>query len=405
MNNAESSTTQNEVRGNGIYHGWVVVAAGFVLVLILYGAYYSFGVFKNPILDDLGWSDTAYSGAHAVYLVVHGILAIILGRFSDKYGPRWVVAFGVILIALGYGLISQINAPWQFYIYLGLLIGIGMGAAYVPPLVTVAKWFDARRGLALGVAAAGVGVGQIALPPLLKLLINEIGWRDSLLVMAAMTCVLGIAAALVLKNPPNPTNNEIEIPTRKAIKTQSFWFLLCVFACLVFGTNMIMQHLEPHVEDSGIGDIPSALVITIIGISGICGRILSGYTADKIGNKITAAICLGLQVIVFYWLFKADQLWAFYVIAMLYGLGYGGTLPLIVKMSSEFFGTMSGGTTFGVLLAGASIGGAAGVFSTGIIHDVTDEYLWAFFTAGTVIVVASIFNLILKPPANAQPDT
>lgn len=405
MNEVEFSTHQNETGSNGVYHGWIIVAAGFVLVLILYGAYYSFGVFKNPILDDLGWSDTAYSGAHAVYLIVHGVLAIIMGRLCDKYGPRWVVAFGVILIALGYGLTSQINAPWQFYIYLGLLIGIGMGAAYVPPLVTVAKWFDERRGLALGVAAAGVGVGQIALPPLLKLLINDIGWRDSLLVLGAITCVLGIVAAFYLKNPPNATDSKNEISTKKAIRTQSFWFLLCVFACLVFGTNMIMQHLEPHVEDSGIGDIPASLVITVIGISGICGRILSGYTSDKIGNKITATACLGLQVIVFFWLFKADQLWAFYVIAMLYGLGYGGTLPLIVKMSSEFFGTMSGGTIFGVLLAGASVGGAAGVFSTGIIHDATDEYFWAFFIAGTVIVFASIINLILKPPENSQTDT
>ena len=386
---------------------WIVVAAGFVLVLILYGAYYSFGVFLKPMLDDLGWSRAVTTGAtSSTYLIVHGIFAIVMGHLSDKYGPRWVVMSGTILIALGYALTSQINAVWQLYVYFGVLVGIGMGAAYVPPLATVAKWYTFRRGLVLGVVAAGVGMGQIILPPFLKFLITEFGWRDSFVITGIMTCVFGLPAAMLLKNPPLTTNKDSENAiepesdwsTRQAVRAAPFWLLLIIFAALVFGTNIVMQHLVAHIEDNGFDPIPAALVLTFIGVSGIFGRVISGGLADKIGSKMVAVICLAIQILAFFSLIQAGELWEFYIVGILYGLGYGGTLPLIIKMGAEFFGTTSGGAILGMLLFGASIGGAIGVPLAGHIHDVTDDYAIAFLIAGTVIIAASVINLILKPP-------
>ncbi|MBT4512741.1 MAG: MFS transporter [Chloroflexi bacterium] len=403
-----NDTGAGKITPTGLYHGWVIVAAGFVLVMVLYGAYYSFvGAFLTPIEEDLGWSRATYSGAAALYLIIHGIFAIIMGRICDKYGPRWIVASGVCLIAIGYGLISQVNAAWQFYIYLGLMVGIGMGAAYVPPLATVAKWFDARRGLALGVVAAGVGVGQIILPPLLKYFITEFGWRDSVAIMAVIICVLGIPAAFLMRNPPNEIsqmNNmnakgtQSDWSVKEAIQTPSFWFLLAIFAALVFGTNLVMAHLVAHVEDNGFDPVPAGAVLSFIGGAGIAGRIISGGAADRIRNRVTVAVCLGLQIIVFTLLIWIDDLPSFYVIGVLYGLGYGGTLPLIVKMSSEFFGTTSGATIFGIMLAGASVSGALGALSGGLIYGDTEEYTLAFIIAGAIIVMASVINLVLKPP-------
>lgn len=391
--------------------GWIVVAAGFMLVLILYGAYYSFGVFLKPMLDDLGWSTAVTTGATSVYLVVHGALAIAMGHLSDKYGPRWVVVVGAVLIAVGYVLISRINAPWHLYICLGVMVGIGMGAAYVPPLATVTKWFVTRRGLALGIVAAGVGVGQIILPPLLKYIITEFGWRDSFVIVGVATIIIGVPAALLLRNPPDIDENQLNNSynddqanwkIRKVLKTPSYWFLQGVFASLVFGTNLVMTHLVAHIEYNGFEPVPAALTLTLIGISGIFGRIISGAGADRFGNRAMVAICLSLQVIVFGTLIWIDQLWAFYLVGIIYGLGYGGTLPLVIKMSSEFFGTSSAGAIFGILLFGASIGGAIGVPLAGYIHDVTDEYSTAFLIATIVIILAFIINLFLKPPQNSS---
>ncbi len=405
MDNTKNNHDNSRSKGIGSRSSWIVVAAGFVLVLILYGTYYSFGVFLKPMLDDLGWSTTMTTGATSLYLVVHGTLAIVMGHLSDKYGPRWVVAAGTILIALGYILISQISAPWHLYLYLGVMVGIGMGAAYVPPLATVAKWFVTRRGLVLGIVAAGVGVGQIIMPPLLKYLITESGWRDAFIFMGVITCIVGIPAALLLKNPPDNETNEVNDaefqdnwPVRKAIGTSSFWLLLIIFVALVFGTNIVMTHLVAHIEYNGFDPIPAAITLTLIGFSGIFGRIISGGGADRFGNRAMAAVCLGLQVLVFGMLIWIDQLWLFYMTGVIYGLGYGGTLPLVIKMSSEFFGTGSAGVIFGIILFGGSIGGAIGVPLAGYIYDVTEDYALAFMISAIVITAAFVINLFLKPP-------
>ncbi len=377
---------------------WTIAGAGFFLVFALYGAYYSYGMFKNPMLKDLGWPDAVYSGAHSFFLVMHGIMAIVLGRLSDKYGPRRVVAPGVLLAATGYILTSFISEPWQLYIFLGLFTGVGMGAAYVPPLVAAARWFTKRRGLALGIVASGVGAGQVIIPPTLKSLISSIGWRSTIVWLAAFTFIIGITAAMFLKNPQIQVKIEQERSAREAIKTSSFWILQWVFASVMFCLHIVMQHLEAYVEDIGFDPISAALVITMIGISGIFGRILSGRSSDKLGNKITVFACLSFIIIVFFWLFIAEKLETFYFLGILFGLGYGGVLPLIVKISSEYFGTSSGGTIFGILVAGSSIGGALGVFLTGLIHDSTGVYNLAFIMAGCVIATAFFANIALKPP-------
>ncbi|MFO8011655.1 MAG: MFS transporter [Dehalococcoidia bacterium] len=403
---ARSGVTGSKSRKSG----WMIIAAGFLLTLILYGAYYSFGVFLKPMLNDLGWTRGATTGAASLYLVIHGAFAIFMGHLSDRYGPRWVIIGGTLLIALGYSLISLMTSLWHLYIFLGILVGTGMGAAYVPPLATAAKWFNVRRGLALGVVAAGVGVGQIVLPPLLKYLIAEVGWRDAFVVLGVATAGLGIPAALMLRNPPDAEGeirqpgshdtgmNQLNSSAIEALKTRSFWLLLGVFTSLVFGINIIMQHLVAHVEDNGFDPVPAALVLTLIGISGIFGRIISGGAADRIGSKAMTSICMILQIAVFYSLIVTDELWAFYTAGIFYGIGYGGTLPLIIKMSSDFFGTYSGGAIFGVLLFGASIGGAVGVPLAGYIYDSTGDYAIAFIIAGSVIVLGFFINIILQPP-------
>ncbi len=407
MGNKQTKLDPGGSKGIDSRSGWIVAAAGFVLVLILYGAYYSFGVFLKPMLDDLGWSTAMTTGATSLYLVVHGALAIVMGHLSDKYGPRWVVTIGTLLIALGYILISQVSAPWHLYMCFGVLVGIGMGAAYVPPLATVTKWFVVRRGLVLGIVAAGVGMGQVILPPLLKYLIDVFDWRDVFVILGVITCVFGVPAALMLRNPPdgslnanveNSGESQGDWPVGKAIRTSSFWLLMGVFVALVFGTNIVMTHMVAHIEYNGFDPVPAALTLTLIGVSGIFGRIISGGGADIFGNRAMVAICLSLQVLVFGALIWIDQLWSFYLIGVIYGLGYGGILPLVIKMSSEFFGTTSAGAIFGILLFGASIGGAIGVPLAGHIYDVTEDYALAFLIAMVVIVVAFIINLVLKPP-------
>ncbi|MEA3342017.1 MAG: MFS transporter, partial [Chloroflexota bacterium] len=387
-----------------IIQSWLMVITGFLLVFILYGTYYSFGVFVKPVSTSLGWSRALTTGVVFVYMVIHGIFSIIAGRLTDRYGPRFIIAISALLVALGYGLSFRISTPWHLYIYFGILVGSGMGAAFVVPVSTVTRWFTYNRGLALGIVSAGVGAGQMILPPFMRYMILEYGWRTSFAVMGIMVCVVGIPAALLLRNPPcnmvylsngkaheswinngSMTKSQGDWSITEAIKTSSFHFLLCVFIALIFGLVIITSHLVAHVEDIGIDPLRAAYILTLIGGGGILGRIIIGRACDKTGSKAMLASCMIVQALLLFSLIRAENLWAFYVIAMLFGFTYGGAVPAIIMINSEFFGISSSGTTFGALLCGSSAGAAIGAPFAGYIYDVTGGYSIAFLIGGMVL--------------------
>ncbi|MCD6295124.1 MAG: MFS transporter [Deltaproteobacteria bacterium] len=400
-----------------MFQAWVVVTAGFFTVLILYGTYYCFGVFVKPMSASLGWSRATITGVIFVNMTLRGIFSIITGRLSDKYEPRFIVVVSALLVALGYALCFRINAPWQLYTYFGVLVGTGMGAAFVVPVATVTKWFTHNRGLALGIVASGVGVGQMILPPLMRYMITEFGWRTTFAIVGMMVCVVGIPAALLLRNSLHntvyPTRGKVRGDKTKsdgiakfqsnwsvtgAIKTSSFYFLLFIFISISFGVVIITSHLAAHVEDIGFDPLRAAFVLTLIGIGGIFGRILIGKACDKIGSNIMLTSCEIVQALLLFSLIQAESLWAFYVIATLFGLTYGGAVPALVMRISEFFGVSSSGAIFGTLIFGATAGAAIGAPFAGYIYDVTGNYAIAFLTGGIVLTVGSGLSFIAKPP-------
>ncbi len=400
-------------------HAWMIVTAGFFLILVLYGSYYSFGVFLKPMINDLGWTRAMTSGVISVYMVVHGLSSIITGSLSDKYGPRLIVGFCTLIVALGYILISGIKTSQDLYIYFGLMVGAGMGAAYVPPVAAVTRWFTSRSGLAIGIVGSGVGLGQMIYPPLIRYLISSYGWRTAFVIMGIIIGIIGLPAALLLKHPPKNSaayagkdalttkkerivmpDCQTDMSARKAIITRPFLMLLYIFMTLLFGISTIMAHLVAHVEDSGFEPMKAAFVITLIGAGGIIGRIVIGGAADRFGSKLTLSTCLAAQMLLFFMLIPAKQLRTFYLIGACYGLSYGGSIPNIIILNSKFFGTYSAGKIFGILFFGAMLGGAVGAPFTGYIYDITDEYSIAFFIGGILILTAYVLSIMIKPPDN-----
>ena len=406
-----------EADRNSIRQSWIMVISSFLLIFILYGTYYSFGVFVKPISMSLGWTRAVTTGVIFVYMIIHGIFSIITGRITDRYGPRFIIAISALLVALGYGLSFGINAPWHLYTYFGVLVGIGMGAAFVVPVSTVTKWFSYNRGLALGIVSAGVGAGQMILPPLMRYMITEYGWRTSFAVMGIMVCAVGIPAALFLRNPPcdmvylnNGKAHEARVNSAgmtkpqgdwsvtEAIKTSSFHLLLCMFFALVFGIAIVTTHLVAHAEDIGIEPLRAAYILTMIGGSGILGRLIVGRACDKIGSKAMLASCMIVQALLLFSLIRTENLWAFYVIAILFGFTYGGAMPAIIMINSEFFGLSSSGSIFGALLCGSTAGAAIGAPFAGYIYDVTGGYSIAFLIGGMVLTVGFVLSFFTKPP-------
>jgi len=155
-----------DTRNPKLFYGYIIVAAAFVMLTVMGGTYYSFGVFFTPLLTEFGWTRAMTSGAFSLSILLEGVLGIVMGKATDRWGPRMVITLCGFLLGLGYLLMPQISALWHFYLLYGVIIGIGLGGLWVPPVSIVIRWFAKRRNTMTGIAIAGTGVGGLITPPL-----------------------------------------------------------------------------------------------------------------------------------------------------------------------------------------------------------------------------------------------
>jgi len=160
-----------------LFYGWVVVAAFFIVGTIIWGIRFSFGVFFNSIESEFNLTRAATSTIFSIYMVLGGVFAILGGWALDRYEPRIVVLLMGLFTGLGLLLTSQTNSLWQLFITYSLLLSIGTNATYVVLTSTVSRWFDKKRGLALGIAGSGVGLGMMVMAPFATYLISNFDWR------------------------------------------------------------------------------------------------------------------------------------------------------------------------------------------------------------------------------------
>jgi len=184
------------------FYGYVIVLAAFCSTVVVWGIFYSFGIFFEPILTEFGWSRAVTSGAYSLCMALHGLLAIGMGRLNDRFGPRLIITACGLFFGLGHLLMSQINAAWQLYLFYGVIVSIGLSASFVPITSTVARWFVKRRGMMTGVVVAGIGLGTMFIPPLVSQLISIYGWRTSYIIVGVAALVLVTLAAQFLKRTP-----------------------------------------------------------------------------------------------------------------------------------------------------------------------------------------------------------
>ena len=190
------------------YRGHIVVGASFVLALLNWGVYRTYGLFFKPMSSELGWTSAETSGAFSLAFLLFGIASIVAGRVSDKFGPKLVLITCGVLQGVGYLLMSQIHSIRQLYLFYGLIIGLGMGGIDTPTLSTIVRWFVRRRGTVIGIAKAGAGTGMFLVPLLASWLISNYGWRDAYIVIG-IACMVGVVSvAMFFKRSPEKLGRE-----------------------------------------------------------------------------------------------------------------------------------------------------------------------------------------------------
>lgn len=401
------------------FYGYVILGICFLITMAIMGMVTSFGIFFTPLIEEMGWSRTATSAAFSLNAIMAGIFGIIGGFVNDRLGPRVVLPILCIITAAGYYLVSQMNTVWQFYLFFGLIVGLGSNV-YVPAMSTVARWFTGRRSLMSGIAFSGSGFGLVILPLFINWIIGAYDWRFSLVIISIIIMVISILAIIFLKADPykiglvpygsdtaaneNRHTDVASLTLRDAIRTKPFWLLVLSLFCYGFCFVAFQAHLAVHSNDVGISATGAALILTVMGAATIVGQIGIGGIGDKVGYKrayIAGLFCIILAVLTI--LFARD-LWLFIVFASLLGLAFGNCSTQESPLVAWLFGLSSHGTLLGVAAFSWTFGGSVGPLIFGAIYDAQGDYRYAFWVAGIISIIAVILSFFLKRAVKDSPS-
>jgi len=358
-------------------------------------------------------------------MVLSCLFALLAGWVLDRYGPRIVILLMGIFTGFSLLLTSQTNAPWQLFITYSLLLSIGTGAIYVATMSTISRWFDKKRGFALGIASSGSGLGTIIMAPFATYLISNFGWRMAYMVMGLIAWLILIPLSRLLRKDPyeigalpdgvrsdsketgkqksrneEGSNQSASLPLPQVYRTSSFWFFWFIWLLYSFSLYLILTHIVPHATDIGISATEAAAVLSLIGGANIAGRVLMGRVSDRIGRKITAIICSLLQAGAIVWLLWSHDLWMLYLFALVYGFSYGGLTPPMTALIGETFGLRNIGVILGLLEIGFGIGSAVGPIAGGFIFDISNSYSMAFLIGAVVMLAATLLIALIRRKAN-----
>jgi MFS family permease len=411
------------------FYGWVVVAVAFVTLGTAFGVWYSFSVFFLAVIKEFGWSRAAASSIYSVFILSQALVGPLAGHLQDRFGPRKTIPFGTLLLTFSLLLTGLVRELWHFRLAYGVLAGAGVGilgfsshSAFIP------KWFERRRGLAMGLAMSGIGFGMLLLVPAVEHAITLYGWRTTYWLFAGLVFFLVGPLNLIFsrsrpqdlqlrpdgdRSPgdscPSPSKRimkiidlpwtRVEWTLRKAVKTKRFWYLMIGFFFGSYVYQATLLHGISAMVDSGLSRSAAAYYFGILGLTGAGGKILFGYLSDrfereKINFLAGGVTALGLICLMIIGRSEGPLPLLF---ALLFGLGYGAAAPLFPSVSADIFLGNSFGLIFAVMGIGGGIGGAMGSFSLGWVHDLTGTYSIALFLSLISIALSCLFIWLAAP--------
>jgi MFS family permease len=389
------------------FYGWIIIAVTFVTMAIGVNARTAFSLFFPPIIDEFGWERGITAGAFSFGFVVSAAASPLIGRLMDRFGPRAVMELGAALMAGGLLLAPLTTRPWHLYVTIGVLVGAGsICLGYSGQSLFLPNWFNRRRGLAIGLAFAGVGVGSVTLLPWVQLMIEQTGWRTACTAMGLLVLVVLAPINLLLRKRPEdiglrpdgdaapsassakPVSNvvdpdwaAIDWTLSRALATARFWWLATGYFGGLYIWYAVQVHQTKYLLDIGFSPSVAVWALGAVSLLGIPGQILLGHVSDRVGREwIWSASCLGFAICfaALIALSHYPTVLLVYVMVLAQGaLGYGLT-SIMGAVVVEIFQGRHYGSIFGTIMVAALAGGAAGPLVTGVLHDLSGNYTLAF---------------------------
>ncbi len=408
-----------------IFYGYWILLVGFLCEVITHGCIaYGFSLYVIPLTNEFGWSRAAIMAGNLVSSLTLGLTSPLIGRAVYKWGSRWVITWGALVMGIGFALLSTIHTPWQFYASY-LIVGIGGTATgVIPTSMVIVNWFKKRRGLAIGILGTGIGVGGFIMPIILgRNVIPNLGWRAGYLVSGIISIAILIPLVLwIIKMKPEdmgllPDNDtvaenkervikeakEYGLNLAQARKTFAFWIIGLGFFVFGIANGNIFQNHVPHLRDIGFQATATASVLSLVGIGSAIGKFSFGWLCDYIRPKYILIIGSALQAASTLILMNVTlgssqvSLWLY---AFLLGLGIGSWLPALSLTTSNTFGLVSYGVIFGVYNLLFQVAGSLGPWIGGRIFDTTGSYDIAFKLGLILFAIVVPCMLLVRRPRN-----
>lgn len=418
-----------------IFFGWWTVLASSIINLWGLGYHlYGISALFKPIASELGFNRTVTSVAVAINRLLGGIEGPVAGGLTDRFGPKWVVFFGVFLLGLGLILMYYINSLWAFYVAWGVIMGTGGNIALMLPMdKAIANWFVKKRGLAQGIRWVFRGLAGVLVLPLIAWLIVTQGWRMACLIGGIVMLVVGLPLAFFFFKRYRPEYygllpdgarveeeqardtsqmidrgikyaaevEEVEFTLRQASRTPAFWLLIVASTVHGFSTTAIVTHSIPFFTDRGIDPLRAAGILALMALVSIPSRFVGGLITDRL-KKQHLRFIMGTT-----YLLEAVGMTAFLLnqsIAMIYvwfilrGIGTGGGLVLASLLRARYFGRKALGSIGGFSSMFLTPVGMAAPIYIGYVYDSTGSYISAFNLLAALIAVGGVITFFILPP-------
>jgi MFS family permease len=401
------------------FYGWVVVAVTFVTMAVGVNARTAFSLFFPPILQEFGWERGLTAGAFAFGFLISNLFIPFLGRAMDRWGPRVILPAGVLTVCAGLGLATFVQRPWQLYVTLGVLVATGTTVVgYTGQAFFLPNWFVRRRGLAMGLAFSGVGIGSMVLFPSLQRMIDAFGWRAACWTLAAILAavVVPLNAILARQRPedlglapdgdPAPRGGErrvdnvadpawaaVDWTVRRALRTPRFWWVFVGFVTGLTAWYAVQVHQTKYLIEIGFTPAVAATALGLVSFTGIGGQIGLGHLSDRIGREWAWTLaCLGFAICYAALLVlrrHPDPAWLWVMVGAQGLLGYGIS-SVFGSIVAELFQGRHYGSIFGLLGAAAGAGAGLGPFMAGVLYDRTGRYTEAFLVAIACCAISAV---------------
>jgi len=402
-----------------LHPAWIVLGAVTLCMLAGTGLRSVFGVYIKPMEAEFGWGRGALSGAAAISLLLLGAAGPLVGRLADRWGPKRVILVSLLMLGGGSIGASYVQQLWHVYVTTGLLMALGAGGLALTTGATVAaRWFEARRGVAMGIAAGGMSAGQLVVIPLATALTLWFGWRMSFfwLGVGLLVCVLPIAFLLVRDDPeergvrPYGATGPVQtaaqaaavqkagrVPVLEALRVPQFWLLMATFfVCGYTSNGMVLTHFIPHALEHNFSELEASTALGVMGAMNVLGTVGSGWLCDRFGRRgplATYYFLRGLSLLFLLYVWDAPSL---HVWAAIFGLNYISTVPPTTTLTANIFGRYSVGELSGWIFFSHQVGAALGAALAGWIYEWTGAYTLAFVSAAVMGFLAAGLALAIR---------